>query len=61
MNNENPTIKGRASRNSCGGISCEPFTRTAYRAQHLVARFALPIETAAIVAALAFAGGAHHG
>ena len=58
MNNENPTIKGRASRNSCGGISCEPFTLTAYRAQHLAARFPLPIETAAIMAAFAF-GGAH--
>ena len=55
-----PTTRGRASRNSCGGISCEPFTLAAYRAQCLSSRFALPLETAAMMAALAF-GGAHHG
>jgi len=41
------------------GASSAPITLAAYRAQRLAARFALPIEQAAIVAALAFGGGAH--
>ncbi len=31
-------------------------TRTSIQVQHLIARYALPIETAAIIAALAFGG-----
>jgi hypothetical protein len=36
-----------------------PVTLACLRAQHIAARFALPIESAAMIAALAFAGGAH--
>ncbi|MBN9146235.1 MAG: hypothetical protein BGP00_06055 [Novosphingobium sp. 63-713] len=60
MKTKTPNLAVGASRNSCGGISCDTFTLSAFRAQHLASRYALPLETAAIVAALAF-GGAHHG
>ena len=53
---------------ACGGRGLEmlaggfhgPLTLAKYRAQHIASRYALPIETAALVAALAL-GGAHHG
>lgn len=59
--NETPTVKAGASRDILGGPSHDSLTLTTYRLQCLAARYALPVETAAIVAALAFAGGAHHG
>ena len=46
------------SRNSCGGCLHLPDNPASLRVQHLIARYALPIETAAIVAALAFGGAA---
>jgi hypothetical protein len=58
---ETPTDEAGASRESLEGTSRDCFTLTTYRLQYLAARYALPVETAAIVAALAFAGGAHHG
>ena len=45
-----------ASRNSCGGCLQGLDNPASLRVQHLIARYALPIETAAIVAALAFGG-----
>jgi len=60
MKSKAPHQGGEASRNSCGGISCDTFTLSAFRAQHLASRYALPFKTAALVAALSF-GGAHHG
>ena len=56
---ENPTPKGRASCDMVSTASHEPYTLTALRLQFLASRFALPIETAAIIAALAFGGAAH--
>ena len=47
-----------ASRNSCGGCLHLPDNPASLRVQHLIARYALPIETAAIIAALAFGGAA---
>jgi hypothetical protein len=56
---ENPTNKGRASCGRFPDATHKPFTVNALRIQHLAARYALPIETAAIIAALAFGGAAH--
>ena len=58
MAKKTPAVTGRGMETLSGNFQA-PITLTSYRAQHLAARFALPIETAAIVAALAFAGGAH--
>jgi len=57
---ENPTAKGRASCNLFGDKMPDALTLSAYRAQHIAVRYAVPLETAAILAALAF-GGAHYG
>ena len=60
MKNENPTTKGRASRVKVGTGTHEVINPTTYQVQHLIARHSLTIESAAIIAALAF-GGCHHG
>ncbi|MDR3449307.1 MAG: hypothetical protein P4M15_06115 [Alphaproteobacteria bacterium] len=52
------STNGRAMEKLCGDFHC-PFTLLTFRAQHVANRFALPIETAAIIAALAFGGAAH--
>ena len=52
------TDLAEASRNSCGGCLHLPVTSPSYAVQHLVSRYSLPIETAAIIAALAFGGAA---
>lgn len=49
--------KGRAGCAMLPGDTQNSLTVSAYRAQHLAARYALPLEAAAIVAALAFGGG----
>ncbi len=59
MKQKTPAVSGRGME-LLAGASSAPITLPAYRAQCLAARYALPIEQAAIVAALAF-GGAHHG
>ena len=59
MEQKTPTANGRGLE-KLGGQFQVPFSLAALRAQHLAARYALPLETAAIMAALAF-GGAHHG
>jgi hypothetical protein len=41
------------------GPSVTPSTLALIRAQHVASRFGLPIEHAAIIAALAFGGGPH--
>ena len=56
-NNEAPAGGAGASRECLVGPSRENLTLTAFRAQRLAARYALPIETAAILAVLAFGGG----
>ncbi|WP_157098675.1 hypothetical protein [Novosphingobium rosa] len=58
MEANNPAVRGGAAE-KLGGFRT-PITLSAHRAQVIAARFALPIETAAIVAALAF-GGPHYG
>ena len=58
MAKKTPTANGEGMETLPGNFQA-PFTLTSYRAQHLAARFALPLETAAILAALAFAGGTH--
>jgi hypothetical protein len=47
-----------ASRDSCGGNSHLLDNPASLRIQHLIARHALTVETAAIIAALAFGGAA---
>ncbi len=47
-----------ASRDCFGGWSHLSDNPASLRVQHLIARYALPIETAAIIAALAFGGAA---
>ena len=57
--NSNAPHKGEASRNSLDSLH-DVLSLATYRTQHFAARYALPIETAALVAALALEG-AHHG
>ena len=54
MKNENPTTKGRASRVKVGTGTHEVISPTVYQLQHLIARHSLTIESAAIIAALAW-------
>lgn len=58
MERKTPAATNGRGMETLPGNFHAPFTLTAYRAQHLAARFPLPIETAAIMAAFAF-GGAH--
>lgn len=55
---KNPTAKGRALVESLDGTSSEAFSLSAYRAQRLIAMFSIRPELAAMVAAVAFGGGA---
>jgi len=57
MERKTPAQKGRGVE-LLAGASIAPITLAAYRAQHLAARFAVPLESAAIVAALVW-GSAH--
>lgn len=59
--NENPTHKGRASRVSFGDWTQEALTLSNLRAQHLIGAYGIRPELAAMLAALAFGGGACHG
>lgn len=59
---ENPTPnEGRASRVSFGHWTPEALSLSALRAQHLIGAFGIRPELAAMIAALAFSGGAYHG
>jgi hypothetical protein len=58
---QNPTAEGRALWNALDGASAETLTLYAYRAQHLIGSYGIRPELAAMVAALAFGGGAYHG
>ena len=58
MKRKTPTVSGRGVE-KLGGFHCLD-SLTAVQVQHLIVRHALTIETAAIIAALAF-GNAHHG
>lgn len=61
MSKQNPTAKGsRVLWNSLHGASTESLTLSAYRAQHLMGKYALTPDQAAIWAAFIFGGG-HHG
>ena len=51
-------ILAGASRDSFGGCLQSLDNPAFLRVQHLIARYALPIESAAIIAALAFGGAA---
>ena len=55
--NSNAPHNGEASRNSLDSFH-DALTLATYRAQHVSSRYALPFETAALVAALAL-GGEH--
>jgi hypothetical protein len=52
---------GGASRNSFPGCFREPFSPFAVQAQFLITAHHVRPELAAMVAALAFGGGAYHG
>jgi hypothetical protein len=57
---QNPTAKGdRVLWNSLVGASTESLTLSTYRAQHLIGIYGIRPEMAAMIAALAFGGGAH--
>lgn len=59
---QNPTAKGdRVLWNALVGASTESLTLSAYRAQYLIGSYGIRPELAAMVAALAFGGGACHG
>lgn len=57
MKNPTPTKGSRAFSVAPASITLPILTT--YRAQLIASRFALPIETAAIIAGLVFMGGAH--
>ena len=58
---QNPGVQAGASRNRLGSRLHPSLTLSAYRAQHLISTYAMRPELAALVASLAFGGGAHHG
>jgi hypothetical protein len=60
MKKETLTAQGGKGVEKLAGTFHVPNTPTVYQVQHLIARHALTLESAAIIAALAF-GGAHHG
>jgi hypothetical protein len=60
MERKTPTALGGRGMEKLAGGSNASFSTMAYRAQIVAARYALPLETAAIIAALAF-GGSQHG
>jgi hypothetical protein len=57
-NNETPAVPAGVSRESLVCTSRETLTLAANQAQRIAARYALPIETAAVLAVLAL-GGCH--
>ena len=59
MERKTPAREGRGAETLAGNFR-DPFNLSTAQAQWLASRYALPINTAATVAALAF-GGAHHG
>ncbi len=60
MARKTPAARGDRGMETLPGNFHTSFALTSYRTQATACRYALPIETAAIVAALAF-GGARHG
>lgn len=52
-------VKARASRNSCGGWFRDPLSPCTLQSQFLIAAHHVRPEMAAMIAALAFGGGAH--
>ena len=57
MARKTPAAMGGRGAETLVGPSAPILTLATIRAQHVAARYGLPIETAAIVAALAFGGG----
>jgi hypothetical protein len=55
-----PVAQGDRGVEKLGGTFHVPNTPTVYQVQHLIARHAMTLESAAIIAALAF-GGSHNG
>lgn len=60
MKRKTPIAQGDRGVEKLGGQFHVPNTPTAFQVQHLIARHSLTLESAAIIAALAFGGG-HHG
>lgn len=58
MQNKTPP-KGEVSRGLPASFTPANLSLSAFRVQHLMARYALPAETAVIFAALLFDGGRH--
>lgn len=56
---ETRAVEARASRNSCGGWFRDPFSPCTLQSQFLIAAHHVRPEMAAIIAVLAFGGGAH--
>ena len=56
MERKTPTAQGGRGLEMLAGGFHVPLTLATYRAQHLASRYALPIETAALVATLALGG-----
>ena len=60
MERKTPAAQGDRGVEKLGGTFQVPNTPTGYQVQHLIARHALTLESAAIIAMLAF-GGSHNG
>jgi hypothetical protein len=58
MEKKTPTANGRGMETLAGNFHAH-LSLNSYRAQLIASRYALPIETAAIMAAFAFGGAAH--
>ena len=61
MERQTPAAQGDRGMEKLGGQFHDLDTLTTYRAQHIAARYAIPIQSAAIIAAFAFHGGNAHG
>jgi len=59
MEKNTPAAHGDRGMEKLGGFQCLD-NQTVVQVQHLIARHSLTLESAAIIAALAF-GSAHHG
>jgi hypothetical protein len=57
MERKAPAAQGDRGHETLPGCFNGSLTTTAYRSQIIAAKYVLPLETAAIIAALAFGGG----
>ena len=61
LHKQNPGVEAGASRSQLGRCFREPLSLQTVQAQFLISSYHVRPELAAMVATLAFGGGAHHG